>query len=79
MPEMRNGIERAWWTDVAPDEEEAELAWLRETIYGCMWRYLAPGGIPRRCVGAFERWREDPADLTEEKPVYPGTPEPIAV
>ena len=34
MPEMRNGIERAWWTDVAPDEEEAELAWLREAIYG---------------------------------------------
>ena len=33
MPEMRNGIERAWWTDVEPDEEEAELEWLREAVY----------------------------------------------
>ena len=22
MPEMRNGIERSWWTDVEPDEAE---------------------------------------------------------
>ena len=26
MPEMRNGIELAWWTDVEPDEVEDELA-----------------------------------------------------
>ena len=63
MPEMRNGIERAWWTDVEPDEEEAELAWLREAVYGGMWHYLPPGGIPRRLVSVFERWREDTADL----------------
>ena len=71
MPEMRNGIERAWWTDVEPDEEEAELVWLRETVYGGMWHLLPPGGIPRRQVRAFERWREDPAALAEQIPVYP--------
>ena len=78
MPEMRNGIERAWWTDVAPDEEEAELAWLRETVYGGMWGYLPPGGIPRRRVSAFERWREDPADLASPAPVNPGMRAPFA-
>ena len=41
--------------------------------------YLPPGGIPRRRVSAFERWREDPADLAGEKPVYPGAREPVAV
>ena len=79
MPEMRNGIARAWWTDVEPDEEEAELAWLREQVYGGMWRLLPPGGIPRRRVRAFERWREDPADLAEQVPVYPGAPAPVAM
>ena len=76
---MRVGIERAWWTDVAPDEEEAELAWLRETVYGSMWHYLPPGGIPRRRVGAFERWREDPADLAKPAPVFPDALSPVAV
>ena len=66
MPEMRNGIERAWWTDVELDEVEAELVWLREAVYGGMWHLLPLGGIPRRRVGAFERWREDPADLAEQ-------------
>ncbi len=79
MPEMRDGIERAWWTDVEPDEEEAEFAWLRETIYGGMWHLLPPGGIPRRRVRAFERWREDPADLAERVPVYPAASAPVAV
>ena len=79
MPEMRNGIERAWWTDVEPGEEEAELVWLREEVYGGMWHLLPPGGIPRRRVGAFERWREDPADLAEQVPVYPGAPGPVAM
>ena len=79
MPEMRNPIERAWWTEVEPDEVEAELAWLRETVYGGMWHHLPPGGIPRRRVTAFERWREDPADLTEPAPVYPGVPAPVVV
>ena len=79
MPEMRNGIERAWWTDVEPGEGEAELVWLREEVYGGMWHLLPLGGIPRRRVGAFERWREDPADLAEQVPVYPGAPGPVAM
>ena len=78
MPEMRVGIERAWWTEVAADEEEAELAWLREQVYGGMWHLLPPGGIPRRRVIAFERWREDPADLASPAPVNPGMRAPFA-
>ena len=46
MPEMRDGIERSWWTDVEPDGVESELAWLREAVYGGTWGYLPPGGIP---------------------------------
>ena len=68
MPEMRDGIERAWWTDVEPDEVESELAWLRETVYGGTWGYLPPGGIPRRSVTAFERWRDDPSDCAQPTP-----------
>ena len=79
MPQMRNGIERAWWIEVEPGEEEAELEWLREQVYGGMWHLLPPGGIPRRRVSAFERWREDPADLAQQAPVYPGTPAPVAM
>ena len=63
MPEMRDGIERSWWTDVEPDEVESELAWLREAVYGGTWGHLPPGGIPQRRVTAFERWRTDPSDL----------------
>ena len=44
-----------------------------------MWHYLPPGGTPRRRVGAFECWREEPADLPEEELVCPGAPEPVAV
>ena len=76
MPEMRNAIERAWWTEVEPDEVESELAWLREEVYG---GYLPRGGIPRRRVTAFERWREDPADLAEPAPAHPGVPAPVVV
>ena len=57
---MRNAIERAWWTEVEPDEVESELAWLREEVYGGTWGYLPRGGIPRRRVTAFERWRDGP-------------------
>ena len=60
MPEMRDGIERSWWTDVEPDEAESELAWLLEAVYEGTWGYLPPGGIPQRRVTAFERWRTDP-------------------
>ena len=79
MPEMRNAIERAWWTEVEPDEEESELAWLRETVYGGMWHCLPRGGIPPRRVTAFERWREDPVDLPNETAPYPGAPEPVVM
>ena len=69
MPEMRNGNERAWWTDVEPDEEEADFAWFRDTVYGGMWGYLPLGGIPRRRVSAFERWREEPSDRERPAPL----------
>ena len=69
MPEMRDGIERSWWTDVEPDEAESELAWLREAVYEETWGYLPPGGIPQRRVTAFERWRTDPSDLAHPAPL----------
>ena len=75
---MRNGFERAWWTEVESDAEEADLAWLRETVYGGCG-ITCPRAGPRRRVTASDRWREDPADLAGEKPVYPGAPEPVAV
>ena len=63
MPERRDGIERAWWTEVAPESVDAELQWLRETVYA--------GGlfppIPRRRVTARERWRADPADVARRR------------
>ena len=62
-PKMRSGIGRAWWTVVVFDGIESELAWLRETVYEGMWRYLPAGASPVRLVTAFERWRKDPADL----------------
>ena len=48
MPEMRNGIERAWWTDVAPEEEEAELAWPRPGLVPAMGTSRARSSSPRR-------------------------------
>ena len=78
MPEMRDGIERSWWTDVEPDEVESELAWLREAVYEGTWGYLPPGGIPQRCVTAFERWRTDPSDLAHPAPVVAGALGPAA-
>ena len=59
MPDRSHGIERAWWTELAPEAVDAELEWLRETIY--------PDGVlprlPRRRVTALERWRADPGDV----------------
>ena len=46
MPEMRDGIARAWWTDVEPAALECELAWLRESVYRGFWACLPVGGIP---------------------------------
>ena len=59
MPHRRDAIERSWWTEVAPEAMDAELAWLRETVYRCE----ALPHIPRRRVTARERWRADPADV----------------
>ena len=58
MPERRDGILPSWWTEVAPERVDAELQWLRETVYARDW--FPP--IPRRRVGARERWRADPLD-----------------
>ena len=66
MPEMRHAIERSWWTEVEPDEVDAELAWLREHVYsGCP---LLP--LPRGRVTARERWRADPTRCTLLDPVH---------
>ena len=78
MPEMRDGIERAWWTDVEPVQVEDELAWLREAVYGGTWGYLPPGGILQRRVTAFDRWRTDPSDLAHPAPVVAGALGPAA-
>ena len=78
MPEMRDGIERSWWTDVEPDEVESELAWLLEAVHGGTWGYLLSGGIPQRCVTAFDRWRADPSDLAHPAPVVAGALGPAA-
>ena len=78
MPEMRDGIERSWWTDVEPDEVESELAWLREAVYEGTWGYLPPGGIPQRRVTAFDRWRTDPSDLAHPASVVAGALGPAA-
>ena len=78
MPEMRDGIERSWWTDVEPDGVESELAWLREAVYEGTWGYLPPGGIPQRRVTAFARWRTDPSDLAHPAPVVAGAFGPAA-
>ena len=74
MPEMRHGIDRAWWTEVAPEMVNAELHWLRETIY--------PSGvlphIPQRRVTAYDRWRADPSDVAGPAQATPATPAPFA-
>ena len=71
MPEARRGIERAWWTELVPERVDAELEWLRETIYPA--GLLPP--IPQRRVTARERWRADPSDIAR---ATPGIPAPVA-
>ena len=74
MPERRRGIDRAWWTEVAPERVDAELDWLRETVY--------PAGvlphIPRRRVTARDRWRADPSDVAHPSPATPTLPASFA-
>ena len=64
MPEARRGIERAWWTELAPERLDAELEWLHETVY--------PSGvlprIPTLRVTALDRWRADPSDVARPAP-----------
>ena len=65
MPEMREAIERCWWLELAPEQLDAELEWLSETVYrGAMYFPL-----PRRRVTAFERWRPDPTGCEPLDPV----------
>ena len=68
MPEHRGAIPRTWWTEFAPEDVDAELAWLRETVYA-----TAPTPpIPQRRVRAVDRWRDDPADITTAAEPAPG-------
>ena len=64
MPQGRRGIERAWWTELAPESVDAELEWLRESVYrdGVLPR------IPQRHVTACDRWRADPSDVAGPLP-----------
>ena len=61
MPRMSFGIDRAWWTELAPERVDAELEWLRETVYAST--PMLP--VPQRRVTAFERWRANPADVPD--------------
>ena len=74
MPEARRGIDRAWWTELAPERVDAELEWLRDTIYASM--PMLP--LPQRRVTAFERWRANPADVPDRAPAAPTTAAPLA-
>ena len=71
---VENGIERAWWTEVLPENLDAELDWLRTTVYRA-------GGlphIPQRRITACDRWRADPSDVAARAPMMPATPGPVA-
>ena len=66
MPETRDGIPRAWWTEVAPERVEPEREWLREAVYA-PYRpaYLFARtrlNLALRRVSTHERWRADPTD-----------------
>ena len=65
MPEMRHAIERSWWTEVPPDEVDAELVWLCANVYSG-WPLLP---LPRGRVTARDRWRADPTRCTLLDPV----------
>ena len=62
MPRASGGIDRAWWTELAPELVGAELEWLRENVYAGRLPHL-----PQRRAGALDRWREDPADTACRK------------
>ena len=70
MPEPRRGIDRAWWTEVLHESVDAELDWLRATIY----RTAGVLHIPQRRITAYDRWRADPSDVAAPPPMTPTTP-----
>ena len=74
MPEVRRGIDRAWWTELAPERVNAEFHWLCENVY----RSRVLPRIPQRRVTARDRWRADPSDVSGPAPVTPTTPAPVA-
>ena len=74
MPEPRRGIDRAWWTEVLHEKVDAELDWLRATIY----RTAGGPHIPQRRITAYDRWRADPSDVAPPAPMTPTTPDPVA-
>ena len=73
MPQMQNRIERAWWTEVAPQMVGAELDWLREAVYDGDLPH-----IPQRRVTARDRWRADPSDIAHRAPTTPAIGVPPA-
>ena len=63
MPTTRNGIARAWWTEVDAGQADAEIEWLRGTVRAGRFR-----SVPQLRVTARDRWREDPTDVTGPAP-----------
>ena len=70
VPESRRGIDRAWWTEVLHESVDAELDWLRATIY----RTAGVLHIPQRRITAYDRWRADPSDVAAPPPMTSTTP-----
>ena len=69
-PESRRGIDRAWWTEVLHENVDAELDWLRATIY----RTAGVPLIPQRRITTYDRWRADPSDVAALPPMSPDYP-----
>ena len=82
MPEVRAGIARSWWTDLAPEMLEPELEWLEETSLAHHDAFrvgFKREHTPIGAVTAWDRWRAHPADLAGpigwgEEPVTPAGP-----
>ena len=66
MPEMRDAIERSWWTELEPEQVDAELDWLSEQVY--LRGAFRP--LPRVRITATERWRLGPAGCEHLEPVF---------
>lgn len=79
MSEMRVGNERARWTDVEPDEEVAEFAWLRETVY--RGDVVLPAGRrdPPPARGCLRALARGSGRFDGREACLPGAPAPIGV